>query len=210
VRELSDALEQMSMTLMDASHALEDANRDLEGKVAQRTEELHLLAERLAGQARTDALTGLPNRLAATERMSFEFDRLRRSGEIYCVAMLDIDFFKKVNDTYGHAVGDAVLQSVASVIARTIRATDCGARMGGEEFLVLLPMTDLAGATALAEKIRRNVEQQEITPVGRVTISAGVAAVHPDDPDADAALVRADQCLYAAKAGGRNRVMASG
>lgn len=208
VRELSTALGDMASALLTHRRALEDANHDLEAKVAQRTEELHQLAERMAQQARTDALTGLPNRLSATERLSLEFDRMQRSERNYCVLMLDIDHFKRVNDQYGHPVGDRVLQAVAPAVMRAIRSSDFGARMGGEEFLVLLPMTRLDEAVEVAEKIRASVASTVVAPVGTVSVSVGVAQAELVDETLDEALVRADEALYRAKESGRNRVAA--
>ncbi|MFT3847702.1 MAG: diguanylate cyclase [Propionivibrio sp.] len=200
LRRLSSALQRMANKLLDSKHTLE-------AKVAERTEDLQRLNERLENLARTDTLTQVANRLAGNERLELEFSRFRRSGVAYTLLMMDIDFFKRVNDTHGHPVGDAVLQHVATLIGGSIRRTDFLARVGGEEFMVLLPMTSLADGLDVAEQIRAAVGTSPIEPVGAVSISVGVTAVSNEDADADVAVRRADQHLYQAKAEGRNRVV---
>jgi diguanylate cyclase len=125
--------------------------------------------------------------------------------------MLDIDHFKKCNDTYGHLFGDKVIRRVAQVITKNVKGQDLPARIGGEEFAILLPDTPVAGALALAERIRMAVERGRIKrgdgaeAVGNITISLGVAEYAPGET-LEAFILRADQALYASKAGGRNRV----
>src|SRR5690606_12167384 len=119
----------------------------------------------------------------------------------------DVDFFKRVNDTYGHAAGDTVLKHVATILQSTVRQTDFVGRTGGEEFLAILPLTDVSAAMQVAEKIRNTIASTPIAPVGNVTISIGVQEVQADDTDADTAVTRADEWLYQAKAAGRNKVM---
>ena len=114
---------------------------------------------------------------------------------------------KKVNDQYGHEVGDFVLKSVAQQLSSTVRESDFVARYGGEEFVVLLPATSLEGAVALAENLRQAVENAPILDHHRISISIGVSVVQAGDSDAQAAMRRADQYLYQAKAQGRNRVI---
>lgn len=200
LRRLASALHRMAGKLLDSKHTLE-------ARVAERTEELQMLNRQLESLARTDALTQVANRLAANERLGMEFSRFRRSAQAYTVLMLDIDFFKRVNDGHGHPVGDAVLQHVAAVIGRLLRQTDFMARVGGEEFMVLLPMTPLAQALGVAEQIRTVVNESPIDPVGKVSVSIGAATVASHDADADEAVRRADGCLYRAKEQGRNRVI---
>ena len=157
--------------------------------------------------ARHDALTRVPNRLAANERLRAEFLRLKRSGSAYAVLLIDIDHFKRVNDHFGHETGDAVLHQVAALLADSVRITDFVARFGGEEFLVLLPDTDSAGALVSAEKLRDAVAQAAVPLVGQVTLSIGVSGAQPSDASEDDAVRRADRALYRAKAAGRNQVM---
>ena len=187
---------------------LEEANAQLEFMVEERTAELVELNLELQSLARRDALTGLANRLAADEYITGEFARMKRSGRPYVIMFVDVDLFKQINDTHGHAVGDQVLKHLASLLRNNLRETDFVARFGGEEFLLALDMRDLAAARQLAEGIRRAVE---VTPLAKnlsVTISVGLALASPDDADAAAALRRADDQLYRAKREGRNCVRA--
>jgi len=156
--------------------------------------------------ARHDALTGLKNRLAANECLHEAHLRLKRSAVAYTVLLMDIDFFKRVNDTYGHEVGDEVLKQVAGCLAETSRATDVVARFGGEEFLVVLADTEADGGRVVAEKIREAVADLAVPTVGQVTISIGISQARSDDAGADDAVRRADEALYRAKEQGRNRV----
>lgn len=156
--------------------------------------------------AHTDALTGLPNRRAADEALPREISRADRTGGSLCAVMLDIDKFKRVNDGFGHAVGDGVLRHIADVIQSQARSADLVARWGGEEFVALLS-SDLAGARLFAERVRAAVEALELPQVGRVTISAGIGQYAADGSgSAERLLADADARLYEAKAAGRNRV----
>lgn len=192
--------------LEKAYEALGEANAQLERKVAERTAELAAANEELRLIARNDALTGLPNRRSANERLGEEFARMRRTGQDYCVLMLDVDHFKSVNDTYGHDAGDDVLRAVGAIFSEALRETDFIARFGGEEFLAILPETGIPGAATAAEKVRSSVESADVPHVGRLTVSIGVAQALPDDPLPETAVLRADRKLYEAKEGGRNRV----
>lgn len=167
---------------------------------------LHSEVSKLAA---TDGMTGLANHRAIQERLELEVERARRSKTRLSVLMLDIDFFKKLNDTYGHRVGDDVLKRVACRLVENVRAVDCAARYGGEEFLIVLPETDLRGALITAERIREECITHPLRLASRemdVTVSVG-AATYPDDADTKEQLIeKADQALYAAKTQGRNRV----
>lgn len=207
LRRLSHALGDMARSLVERRKALEASNRDLEQKVLARTEALSRANEELSRLARTDILTGLPNRMHANERLADEFARLRRTLQPYVVLAADIDFFKRVNDQFGHASGDRVLRGVGRLLRESLRETDFIARTGGEEFLAILPHTDARQARHVAEKLRRAVEQTPIDPVGRISISVGLAQASPDHGDADQAVRDADRALYLAKESGRNRVM---
>jgi diguanylate cyclase (GGDEF)-like protein/PAS domain S-box-containing protein len=154
--------------------------------------------------AMTDRLTGLMNRRGAEQLILRETARAQRIGAPLCFLLLDVDHFKRVNDVHGHAAGDAVLQTVASRVASGLRACDAVVRWGGEEFLAVLTGCDIAGARVCAERVRAAVEGTP-TSGGRVTISVGVAQLERGEPPA-AAISRADQRLYEAKASGRNRV----
>lgn len=206
LRRLAAALQGMLATLQHQKSALAESNRDLEAKVAARTAELQRLNTELDQLARTDALTGVPNRLKSNERLHEEFARFRRSHEPYTVLMLDIDFVKKINDTHGHATGDAVLQQVASTLRRGLRDIDFVGRTGGEEFMVILPMTRLTDGVGVAEKLRLAVASTTIDPVATVTVSIGAQEVAPRDASPEQAVHDADQMLYLAKQAGRNQV----
>jgi diguanylate cyclase (GGDEF)-like protein len=164
--------------------------------------------------ARTDVLTGLPNRREILECLQAELERSARSGHPVSVLMLDVDHFKQVNDTYGHAAGDHVLQALAGAAHDSLRRIDSCGRIGGEEFLVLLPETDIDEASATAERLRLAIAEAKIIAEQhalQVTVSIGVATHRPADPmpTPELLLQRADRGLYAAKKGGRNRVVSA-
>ncbi len=167
--------------------------------------ESHL--ERLAT---TDPLTGLCNRIRFFSLTRAEIQRADRYGRPLALAMVDIDHFKLVNDTHGHECGDQLLRAFAEMCRATLRHQDVVARLGGEEFALLLPETTHDRALHLAERLRGKAELLELpdtTPAPHITISVGVSEVFAGETEPDAALARADQALYAAKRGGRNRVM---
>jgi diguanylate cyclase (GGDEF)-like protein len=164
-------------------------------------------------QSRTDLLTGLPHHANFRSTLEAETARSGRAGRPLSLLMIDVDFFKAVNDTHGHLVGDQVLVGISRMIRTTTRITDFTARYGGEEFAVILPETALPGATEIAERIRQAVAAAPIqarTPAGETrlekTISIGVAEYQPGLEEASALIKRADAALYRAKEGGRNRV----
>ena len=155
--------------------------------------------------ASTDALTGLFNRYKFSELFVSTYKTMMQRDSKMSLILLDIDFFKKVNDTYGHNHGDKVLLRVAQTLQQTIRNIDIVCRWGGEEFVVLLPTASIDNAIAIAEKIRINIENLEIESVGKITISCGVAKVQSFD-NMKSAIEKADKALYLAKESGRNRV----
>lgn len=195
LQRLADALRGMSSTLIQQKEALAQSNQDLEAKVARRTAELQRLNIELEKLAHTDALTGLANRLRTNERLAQEFARFKRSGTAYSVLVMDIDFFKHVNDTYGHAVGDQVLRHVAATLQATVRKTDFVGRIGGEEFLIILPMTSDSQAQEVAEKVRLAIADSPMPPVGSITTSIGIQQVCADDANEEVAVTRADAWL---------------
>lgn len=162
--------------------------------------------------ALTDALTGLANRRAFLDALEAELARVLRHDYPASLLFLDLDEFKRVNDTHGHAVGDEVLAGFSKVLSRGCRRGDLAARIGGEEFAVLLPMTGRVSAALVAERMRRSTESLPLGVSVRVpvTVSIGVASTEdsPKPVEAAALLGRADVALYRAKAGGRNRVAA--
>jgi len=180
--------------------------RHLEQEVAARTASLKAANQELERLSRTDVLTGLQNRYAANDRLRQEFLRQKRTGSIYAVLFIDIDHFKKINDSYGHETGDQVLRRLAEVLRATVRATDFAARYGGEEFVVVLPDTDLAGARVIAEKVRSAIATSVSITGTPVTVSIGTSAILAEDKNEEQAVIRADEALYQAKEAGRNRV----
>jgi two-component system cell cycle response regulator len=175
-----------------------DLLRDVTDEVEHDREQSHL--------ARIDHLTGLHNRHAAEDLFTRELARARRSHQPLSVILCDIDLFKRVNDTFGHPVGDDVLREVSRALAAGCRVSDVAIRWGGEEMLVLLPNTALAGATLLAERLRVAVHDIARPGLLRVTISCGVAELDEQDTFLEAAVERADARLYEAKASGRDAV----
>lgn len=171
-------------------------------KRKQLEEELHQLAT-------TDSLTGVANRRHFLKRVAEELKRIKRYGGHCALIMLDLDHFKRINDSRGHAAGDSVLCHFTSLVQDHLRGSDLLGRLGGEEFAVFLPETALEGAVGLAERVRRHTESEPAnSEKGQVsyTVSVGVTLLDPLDASPDDALARADEALYRAKANGRNRV----
>ncbi len=170
------------------------------------------MARRLTELSETDQLTRLANRRTLMRQMTVEDARLRRTGRDYAVLMLDLDHFKKLNDTYGHHAGDLALKEVADTVKDVIRANDLLARYGGEEFLLLSPETNLEAALILGNRIRERVMTLSIavgTETVKVTTSIGIAMSAIDETHFEEVIKRADDALYQAKARGRNCVVVS-
>lgn len=177
--------------------------RWLQGRLDQANRRLEYLAT-------TDELTGLWNRRQTFESLGAELDRAARQGRTVGALMVDIDYFKRVNDEYGHAAGDEVLRAVSAALTKTVRAYDTVGRIGGEEMLIIAPEVDGAEIAALGERIRVAVECIDLSGIAEgcaVTVSAGTALALPETGEsADSLVARADGALYEAKNGGRNRV----
>lgn len=196
------------------TRSLANGARTLEAHLAATADEVQSLREELARvkeEAVTDALTGVLNR-RAFERALDEYAAVSKVAlPLFGLLLVDIDHFKKVNDTYGHIIGDKVLRSVAELLTRTVKGRDQVARIGGEEFAVLLPDTKLTGAMSVAEDIRERVEKSRLRRVDTgqvltdVTVSLGVAVYRKGESPEDL-FHRCDQALYKAKRNGRNRV----
>ncbi|MDT7929834.1 GGDEF domain-containing protein [Tepidimonas sp.] len=175
--------------------------------------ELQAIIDALCELSERDALTGLPNRRAFLARVTQELDRSARTGETALLVMIDIDHFKSVNDRHGHAAGDAVLRAVAHALQSAVRPMDTVARLGGEEFGVLLPNCAPSAGTALAERLRRTVQESPVVlPDGVTTIHVTISAGGAYSPawvrsSAEHWLERADRQLYLAKRQGRNCVL---
>jgi len=207
VARLRDAMVGMASTLLGKERDLARLNASLEAQVAERTQALTEANAALAQLATRDGLTGVFNRRHLDERLHECHDRWRRSQHGYAVVVVDADHFKRINDTQGHAAGDAVLRQLAGLLQQGRRSTDVVARFGGEEFVVLLPDAESPDeAGQVAERLRASVAQADFGLGHPVTISLGVAHSEPGDLDASAVMARADAALYAAKQAGRNRV----
>ena len=187
------------------------ANLELQKQLSQARQQIEHLADQLRAresEARTDPLTTLYNRRALTEEMTRLLSLWERKGFPFSFLMLDIDHFKRFNDTYGHQVGDAILGEVARIISGQLRGMDVAFRYGGEEFAVLLPSTEPRDASVVAERIRAAIEETAITSANtRLTATTSVGVAHAIQFDRSNELVRrADEALYAAKRAGRNCV----
>ncbi len=181
-------------------------------ELSKTKKELEKAYEEMKRLANTDPLTGIANRRYLFEFASKELERSKRYENPFSLLIIDLDYFKKINDTYGHDIGDKILQITVNTINTCLRKVDCLGRFGGEEFVVILPETESMGALNAAERIRTaiatqslQVEQETI----KITVSIGVATYTPTDETVDSIIKRADTFLYKAKQGGRNRVMAS-
>lgn len=187
---------------------LEEASRQLaltRSLLADKQRECNELARALAHEAHSDALTGLFNRRKFNDLCAAEVVRSARYGTPLALIMVDIDHFKSVNDRHGHLVGDRALVDVTRVLAEQIRASDALCRWGGEEFMILAPHLELAGAVQMADKLRAAVADADFGPAGKITCSFGVATLKDSDRAVDL-ILRVDTCLYRAKRTGRNCV----
>ena len=186
-----------------------EANDDLQQRLGRAETTLQNQAEEIAGymsEARTDPLTGLPNRRVFDDEITRRMAELRRSGNPISVLLADIDFFKRFNDQYGHQAGDSVLQQVARTLKETMRESDLVARIGGEEFAVILPSSEEPRACQAAKRARQAIEHAAFQFEGQplhVSISCGAAQASRDE-DISSLVKRADQAMYASKDAGRN------
>jgi len=182
----------------------------LETAVADRTRELQEANRRLGQLAVTDELTGLPNRRSILHTVEAQISNARRKDKSLAVAMIDIDHFKQVNDRFGHEAGDGALMLVVKAMESVLRAPDFLGRLGGDEFLLIMPDTETRGGMRAGERLRESVEKAAEAS-GRdawaeVRITIGIAELHENEDGVKSFLARADEALYAAKAAGRNTV----
>lgn len=198
---LKQSYEELDLRVQERTAELTRVNGDLESEIAERKR----VEEMLQQLATTDALTGIMNRRQFDISMKKELARAQRYLTSVHLIMFDIDYFKRVNDNYGHLAGDTVLIQLAKLVCEKIRRYDIFARWGGEEFVLLVPGGDMDGALQLAESLRIAVEQFVFAEVGHLTCSFGVAVYAEEDECADL-VKRADTALYQAKSSGRNRV----
>ena len=192
---------------LHAAALLEKAKAELERMVAERTAELARARDEAERLARTDVLSGVSNRRYFEEVAAREFTRVKRYGEPLAVIMFDIDLFKRINDAHGHAMGDLVIRLASGLVKDTIRAVDFVARIGGEEFIILVPEANTAQAQILAERLREKIAALEVGVIKlRFTASFGVTEITDTDESFWTVLQRADQAMYRSKKAGRNQV----
>lgn len=215
-RDLSvDSMKELAHRLLLETRRMQDTNRALEIKLEASREDISALQRDLDDVRREsmlDPLTKIANRKSFDEGLADAMREARESGVPLCLMLVDIDYFKNFNDTYGHQTGDQVLRLVAMTLKSNIKGRDLAARYGGEEFVAILPSTDIEGAVIVAENVRKAIQAKELLKrstnekLGRITASFGVASFQPSD-NAMSLIERADRCLYAAKHAGRNRVV---
>lgn len=207
-------LQQIVGTLIADTRTMRETNEVMSASLAGHIQQIAELREQLdtsRAAAKTDALTGLQNRCAFDEQLDAEIKAAQNASLPLALVMFDIDRFKNINDSLGHLFGDKVIKAVARVIVKQTRGQDIAARIGGEEYAVILPNTEFHGAQVVAENIRLSVEKivlrkaTEEERLATVTLSGGVAQLQADDC-CESLVQRTDEALYAAKNGGRNRI----
>ncbi len=192
-----------------AREELASAEMDFLGLFAKQIEMAITIADLFQAvreQAVTDALTGLYNRRYFEEALEKEVQRAKRQKQPFSIIGIDLDYLKKINDTYGHTFGDLAIKTIADVLKSNARSVDVPARIGGEEFNVLLPGINSEGAMIAAERIRKSIESVEIDTIGHITGSLGVATYFEHSEDVEELLELTDQAMYTSKRNGRNRV----
>jgi diguanylate cyclase (GGDEF)-like protein len=190
----------------ETSQQLTTLNHSLEAKVQERTNTLEELNKKLLDKTQKDALTGLYNRGYLYERLEQEMTRFKRYETPFSIIFLDIDHFKKINDTYGHIAGDSVLKELSALLHSELRTLDIIGRFGGEEFIIILPNTPVAYAHTVAQKLRLEIANSIRIEDHKITSSFGVTQMGKKDDD-KTLIARADKALYQAKLSGRDAVM---
>jgi diguanylate cyclase len=208
-------LQQIVGAVISETSKMRERNEQIAGDIHESSIEIIELRRSLESvrrEAHTDALTGIANRRSFDERLKLAIREAKSSSDTLSLLMIDIDHFKKFNDSFGHQLGDKVLQLVARILKTSIKGRDTVARYGGEEFAVILPSTRLAGAATLGDQIREAVASRRIIQkrtgedFGSITLSVGVSSLRSAD-SGESLIKRADDALYSAKRGGRNRVI---
>jgi diguanylate cyclase len=208
IREIVDQM-------LEETRGLIKSGSRLQSRMSVSTQDLKQLSlelEQSQKEAQTDALTGLANRRGLEKVFELERIRAKQNMVPFSVILMDIDHFKKVNDAYGHLVGDSLLKGIARILTQYLRRNDVAARFGGEEFLVVLPETDIDGASTVAKKIQKALSRKEWKVkesgkrIGAVTVSMGVAKYTMNESQ-EALVKRADDALYQAKRSGRNQIV---
>ena len=183
---------------------IQKQNIQLEYDVKNRTLELEAANEKLQKLATTDVLTQLDNRMKIDDELAIKYANFKRYERVFSIIMLDIDYFKAVNDNYGHQIGDNVLKTISMILKKHSRSIDIVGRWGGEEFLIICGETGLKGAYILAENIRISIESYPFEHNGNITVSLGIAQVE-ENLSIDGLIKNADKALYEAKDNGRNK-----
>ncbi|WP_034255571.1 diguanylate cyclase [Aliarcobacter lanthieri] len=197
----------LSNAFLDMAKSIHEYQHSLEQKVEERTKELSFKNKELLTLSITDKLTGLYNRVKLDKVLQENIDRALRYNTIFSIILIDIDFFKKINDNFGHQVGDDVLKETAEILKNSIRNVDILGRWGGEEFLIICPETPLTGARELALKLNKAIKEYKFsTYPNSVTMSIGCSSYKQGVLTYDEIISNADKALYIAKAGGRDRV----
>jgi diguanylate cyclase len=214
-RDLNEAaMRALAQKLLGETRRMQDANAELENKLGASRDNIAALQrdlDEVRRESMLDPLTKIFNRKSFDDGMLKAFAETAAKGTPLSLLLLDIDFFKNFNDTWGHQTGDQVLRLVAMTLKSNIKGRDIAARYGGEEFAAVLPETDLEGAVIVADNVRKAIQAKELLKrstnekLGRMTASFGVAMYRVGDTPASL-IERADRCLYAAKHAGRNRV----
>lgn len=189
-------------------HSIMSGGRDIIVAIARDITERKVFEDKLKHLSTTDELTQALNRRKYLEIMDREVERVKRHAAPLSILIFDIDYFKAVNDTYGHDVGDDILKAVAELVRDNVRKVDYFVRWGGEEFVVIIPDTELYKAIIFAEKLRVRMEEHVFDKVGSITVSVGVSTYEKDDTQ-ETLIKRADRALYQAKQTGRNKVVSS-
>jgi diguanylate cyclase (GGDEF)-like protein len=203
-RAFNKMAEELTRFINDLEHKVQERTSELE----ERNRQLAFAKEQLEISSQTDFLTGLYNRKFIVEKIEQEIGRYKKTKEEFTLIMMDIDYFKKINDQFGHDCGDIVLKEVSQIIKDTIRTTDCIARWGGEEFLLFLPMTPIDGALLVAEKVRRKIEEHHFDCQSvciKATMTLGIA-LYQEGLSLDEVVKQADVAVYNGKNNGRNQV----
>lgn len=203
-RAFNKMAEEITRFINDLEHKVQERTSELE----QRNRQLAFAKEQLEISSQTVFLTGLHNRKFIVEKIEEEIERYKQTKDEFTLIMMDIDYFKKINDQFGHDCGDVVLREVAQMIKNMIRVTDCIARWGGEEFLLFLPMTSMSGALLIAESVRQKIENHAFdcrSVCIKATMTLGIA-VYQDGLSLDEVVKHADIAVYDGKNNGRNQV----
>ncbi|MFP4049609.1 MAG: GGDEF domain-containing protein [Desulfovermiculus sp.] len=204
---VGDRLGSTDNEILESMSLLNNELSSMSRELSRKNRELEAANAKISELSRTDPLTKLANRRYFNERYAEFFSLAQRQSMPLSMVMLDIDFFKHVNDTYGHETGDKVLQTFGELLRNDCREEDFPARFGGEEFIVCLPHASLDQAVAFSERVRQKLMAQDILQTGeRITVSAGVVGLTNQDSQ-DELINRADKALYRAKSEGRNRVV---